>query len=184
MTMSDLEQARQLFTDAGLAFPTIPDKLAVKLKKRGPWLFSTCALETSPYNLSYYERESEQTHGKEYAVLCDSGHGVNSYAIQYYLVCGPLRMFLFLGWGGAYMDADAAASEIHECFSLADQIVPAAMTSVKLGTGKRLTIVCSDFYGSYWLAPGQFQKRKSDDFKAPAQILADVLRWLKDPPQN
>ena len=158
--MSDLEQARQLFKDAGLAFPTIPDKLAVQLKKRGPWLFSTCALETSPYNLSYYERESEQTHGKEYAVLCHSGHGVNSYAIQYYLVCGPLRMFLFLGWGGAYMDADAAAPQIRECFSLADQIVPAARTSGKLGTDKRLTIVCSDFYGSYWSTSEQTSQKE------------------------
>jgi len=184
VTMNDLEQARQLFTDAGLAFPTIPDKLAVKLKKRDQWVFSTRALKMSPYNLDHYVQERERTRGREYAILCHSGHGANSYAIQYYLVCGPLRMFLHLGWGGVYMDADAAASQIRECFSLADQIVPTAMTLDKLAASERLTIVGSDFYGSYCSAPEQTRQTDRRGSKGPAEVLAEVLRWLEDPPPN
>jgi hypothetical protein len=79
------------------------------------------------------------------------------------------------------MDADAAASEIHECFSLADQIAPAAMTSRKLATGEQLTMVCSDFYGSYWSASRQTPQKERRDRKSPPEVLAEVLRWLKDP---
>jgi len=34
--MTDIEKARQLFRDAGLAFPTIPEELAARLKGRAP----------------------------------------------------------------------------------------------------------------------------------------------------
>lgn len=184
MTMGDLEQARQLFTGAGLAFPTISDKLATRLKKRGKWLFSTRTLKMSPYNLDHYVHEREESCCTEYALLCHSGHGANSYAIQYYLVCGPLRMFLHLGWGGVYMDANGTASQIRECFSLADEIVPAAMTSGRLAAGEGLTIVGSDFYGSYWSTPGQGRQGERMDTQRPAEVLAEVLHWLKDPPPN
>jgi len=187
LAVSDLEKARQLFTGEGLAFPAIPDKLAVRLKERDEWVFSTRELRMSPYNLQHYVQERNRARVGEYAVVAHSGHGVNSYAIQYYLIYGPLRMFLHLGWGGVYMDADAAASQIQECFSLADQIVPAAMTAGKLGAGKRLTIVGSDFYGSYWSAPGRRRRKErgeSKDSKTPAEALAEVLHWLTDPPPN
>lgn len=120
----------------------------------------------------------------EYILLSHSGHGVNSYAIQYYLVYGPLRMFLFLGWGGAYMDADANASNIRECFSLADEIVPAAKKVGKRGAGECLTIVASDFYGSYWSAPGKSRQKKRMGHKGPVEVLSEVLHWLKSPPPN
>ena len=45
-------------------------------------------------------------------MLSHSGHGVNSYAIHYYLVQRPLRMFLQLGWGGVYDDAKEDAAKI------------------------------------------------------------------------
>jgi hypothetical protein len=181
--MTDIEKARHLFGEAGLAFPTIPKQLAGGLKEQDKWLFSTRELKMSPYNLHYYVHEGDGA-PREYAVLCHSGHGVNSYAIQYYLVYGPLRMFLHLGWGGVYMDSDAAASKIRECFSLADEIVPAAMTVGKLGAGERLTIVGSDFYGSYWSASGQSRQKERRGSKGPAEVLAEVLHWLKSPPPN
>lgn len=49
----------------------------------------------SPYNLQYYVEEMDQADAT-YVVLAHSGHGTNSYAIQYYLVSGPLRLFLHL----------------------------------------------------------------------------------------
>jgi hypothetical protein len=184
MTMGDLEQARQLFADAGLAFPTIPARLAVKLKKRDHWLFSTRALKESPYNLHYYVQESERTRTREYAVICHSGHSTNSYAIQYYLVYGPVRLFLHLGWGGVYMDADAAAAQIKKCFALADRIVPLALSAGRLPAGERLTIVGSDFCGSHWLMSAQSPQEEGRGSRCPAKVLAEVLRWLKDPTPN
>jgi hypothetical protein len=115
--MTDLERARHLFQQAGLAFPTIPEKLAARLKEQHKWLFSTRKLKMSPYNLQHYVQECDGAPVEDYAVLCHSGHGVNSYAIQYYLVHGALRMFLHLKWGGAYVDAKQTAANIRVCFS-------------------------------------------------------------------
>jgi len=179
--MSDIEKARHLFQEAGLTFPTIPDRVAAGLKEQGNWLFSSRELKMSPYNLQHYVDESDGP--GEYAILSHSGHGVNSYAIQYYLVSGPLRMFLHLGWGGVYMDADAAASNVRECFSLADEVVSAA-TLGRLRAGDQLLIVASDFYGSYWSAPGQSRQKEKSGSKGPAEVLDEALHWLKGSPPN
>lgn len=45
-----------------------------------------------------------------------AGHGVNSYAISYYLVLGSVRILLHLAWGGAYMDNADAAQRIQTVF--------------------------------------------------------------------
>jgi hypothetical protein len=176
--MTDIEKARQLFHDAGLAFPTIPEELAAQLKEQGHWLFATRPLEMSPYNLEHYLEEAEESQVKDYAVLSHSGHGVNSYAIQYFLVQGSLRMFLQLGWGGVYMDADESAATIHFCFSMADQVVSAAQSAGRFQAGEGLTIVGSDFYGSYWLPSGKVRRRKGADRKDPLEVLTEALGWL------
>jgi hypothetical protein len=173
--MTDLERARHLFQQAGLAFPTIPGQLAGMLKEQGKWLFSTRELKMSPYNLEYYVQDGDGAPGGDYAVLCHSGHGVNSYALQYYLVHDALRMFLHLEWGGVYMDANETAANIRECFSLADEIVSVVNTTQRLRLTDPLLIVCSDFYGSYWSAPGE-SRRQAD---RPLETLAEVLQWLK-----
>src|SRR5262245_12929189 len=179
LSMSDIEKARQLFREAALRFPTIPKLLAASMKEQRNWCFSTRELEVSPYNLQHYVLESDTAIG-DYAVLCHSGNGVNSYAIQYYLVYGPLRMFLHLGLGGAYMDADAATSKIRICFSLADKIVPVAtMAAGKLTTCERLTIVASNLYGSYWFASGQARHNVKASSKSPVALMTEVLHWLE-----
>jgi hypothetical protein len=147
--MTDHEKARRLFQTAGLAFPEIPEELAAKLKGRGEWLFSTREIEISPYNLWHYIEESDDTPVEDYAILSRSGHGVNSYAIQYYLVHGELRMFPQLGWGGVYMNAQKAAADIGCCFGLADEIVWQMSAVPRPDLSPPLMIAGSDFYGSY-----------------------------------
>jgi hypothetical protein len=184
MPMSDIEKARHVFHEARLGFPTIPQELAVGLKEQRKWLFSTRKIDISPYNLRHYVHEVDGSHVEDYAVLSHSGHGCNSYAIQYYLVYDLLRMFLHLRWGGVYMDADATAAKIQECFSLTDEIVPRVMTVAQVRAGEHLTIVGSDFYGSYWSAPGQSHQNKRRGSKGPAEVLTEVLHWLKGSPPN
>jgi hypothetical protein len=179
--MSDIEKARQLFQEAGLAFPKIPDELAPRLKERDEWLFSTREIETSPYNLYHYVREIDRNSEEDYVVLSHSGHGANSYAIQYYLVRGPLRMFLHLSWGGVYVDAEKSTAKIRDCFSLADEVVAAAQAVGRFQPAERLTIVASDFYGSYWLPPGKTDRNKGEGFNRPVGVLAEALRWLTGP---
>jgi hypothetical protein len=168
------EKARQVFQKAGLAFPEIPQELSVRLKELRPWLFSTRPINMSPYNLEHYVRERGRRLG-DYAVLSHSGHGVNSYAIQYYLVHGCLRMFLHLSWGGVYDDAEEAAAAIRNCFSMANRLVQGAASMGKLNANKQITVVVSDLYGSYWTAPGQ---KAQEGRTNPTAVLGEAIDWL------
>lgn len=174
-----IEKARALWRKAGLAFPTIPEDLARQLKERGSWLFSTRALTVSPYDLQYYLEQAERKRVKGYAVVAHSGHGVNSYAIQYYLLYKWLRLFLHLGWGGVYMDKKAEAAKIRACFSTADKIVAMAVGASQFRTAGFLTVVCSDFYESYWLRPGEAPREAAADERKPLGVLTEALAWLK-----
>jgi len=182
--LSDIHKAKQLFEAARLAFPTIPQEMAERLKERGSWLFSTRDVEVSPYILPHYVSEVSKRSAEDYALIAHSGHGANSYAVQYYLVHRGLRIFLHLGWGGFYSDAKADAAKIRECFLLADKIVEAAQTSEHLrGRSARLTIVASDFYGGYWLpltVSSKHGKAPEWQLESPAKILSEALEWLVD----
>lgn len=173
---TDLEKAKSRFEEAGLAFPTIPPDLAARLKEQEPWVFSTRTLNVWPYDLDHYVREPRSD---DYAILSHSGHGGNSYAIHYYLLFGGLAMFLQLAWGGCYMDNDQASASIARCFSLADKIVVATQPKLLPGTSQCLTIVASDFHGSYWVRPGDtLSTRERKRELRPIQALAQAHDWL------
>lgn len=177
--MSDLEQARQLFRNAGLNVPTIPDELASNLRCRDSWLFSTRPVSMSPYELNTYVREAQQQPIPDYALLAHGGHGINSYAVQYYLVYRTLRMFLHLAWGGAYMQSEEASLQVRGCFSLADDIIACIQSVSPPKSADNLTIVASDLYGSYWSDPSRSEPRAADGSHAPGEVLAEALDWLK-----
>jgi hypothetical protein len=177
--MSDIEKARQVFEKAGLAFPTIPEKLAEQLKEQSKWVFSTRPIDEWPYFLNSYVKEAEKPEVDDYVVLCHAGHGVNSYAIHYYLVQGSLRMFLQLSWGGIYSDESKDAARIRDCFSLADQIASMAKTVGPFQAGTHLTVVVSNFGGSYWLPPGKSRRGEASGDKGTLQVLTQTLTWLK-----
>jgi hypothetical protein len=179
MSIADIEKAKKLFHESGLAFPTIPTELASQLKERGKWLFSTREIEISPYDLHYYIHEVDVTHVEDYVVLSHSGHGVNSYAIQYYIVYRNLQMFLHLGWGGLYMNVRETTTKIRKCFSLADKIIMVMCTVGTFQLENKLTIVASDFYKSYWFKPGKKLDAGGDRFQKPVELLTEVLHWLR-----
>lgn len=144
---SAVEAAGTLFAAWQLPLPTLPAESRNALRELDAHTFSTRALPESPYHLRHYLAEGASA-PPAYCVLACSGHGVNSHAIQYYLVNERVRLFLHLAWGGVYMDEDAARANIRECFALADAIV--AAVDEGRGEGARLTIVASDFYGGDW----------------------------------
>ena len=185
-SMSDVNKARELFSNAGLAFPTLPEELAVKLKERDRWVYSTRCIRRWEYELDAYVHEAQGKRIRDYALLSHSGHGINSYAIQYYLVHGHLRMFLHLGWGGVNEDHEKEAAKIRACFLKADEVVQ-AMVQAAAGfhTGEHLTVVVSDFYGSYWIPPGPSGQREkihsNTQVESPLAALTEVLDWLASP---
>jgi hypothetical protein len=175
LIMTPLAEANALFREAGLPVPAIPPQLAARLEQREPWCYATRELDHSPYDWRAFVDEADPA-VSDYAVLAHAGHGANSYAIHYYLVHGPLRLFLQLGWGGVYMDAAATTRTVHDCFRLADQLDAAIPTSRKIPPGASLLIAASDLHGSTWRcvdAAAPFDPTRMN----VATLLAEVLAW-------
>lgn len=61
---------------------------------------------------------------------------------------------------------------------MADQIVRAAQGVRRFRAGEALTIVGSDFYGSYWIPPGESRRGEVEGREGPLKVLTEVLDWL------
>lgn len=179
LDMNDLKKAKQLFTNEGLIFPSIPGELAGQLKEHYKWLFSTRELKMTPYNLQYFLQECDEGNNENYALLAHTGHGINSYAIQYYLVYESLRMFLFLPWGGVYTCDDTATFKVNECFFLVDQIISMAMMPGILTDEKYLMVVAGGWHDSYWSLTDRKHQIENGGIKGSAEVLDKALLWLK-----
>ncbi|BEH08894.1 hypothetical protein GSUET_05060 [Geobacter sulfurreducens subsp. ethanolicus] len=185
--LTDKDKARQLFQDAGFDLPAIPKELAVRLKKRTDLDFSTREIPTSPNYLQFYVDEAIKNQVDDYVILSRAVNSPTRYAIHYFLVFGPLRMFLQLFWAATYIhhggdtyvnndDFEAQIREIRQCFILADQIVTATSACK---ASDRLTIVCTNDGGSYWEAPDQGPQEEKRYLKRPSEILGEALQWIE-----
>jgi hypothetical protein len=84
--MTDIEKARQLFRDAGLAFPTIPEELAAQLREQGdkrlPMRNNISALQP-PTGCPSSTSSSSPTpivSAKSFRLASSPSHGAKSYA--------------------------------------------------------------------------------------------------------
>ncbi|MBL8259285.1 MAG: hypothetical protein JNM60_05710 [Candidatus Competibacteraceae bacterium] len=155
-----LQQARALFAAEGLPFPELPPALADRLQPFGELLFGTRDPETGPYALDVFRDAVYEQPVTDYALLGFDGHGINSWALHYYLVQGPLALFVQLPWGGAYSDPAEAKQRIGDAFALAATLsaeLTAAQSARALPASVRLVVTDSHFAepGCAWLkAPG------------------------------
>ncbi len=162
-----IDKAKQVFKQANLPFPYIPEKLAHRLREVRNWGYTTRGTDVIdwPENIRHiYVKEADNATLSDYAMLCHAGYGLNSYAMHYFLVYGPLRMFLQLSWGGVYSCEETDVERMKETFALADQIVKEVEVSKRFGKGDHLVIAVSDFYGSFYLTPGQFVDKKVEKY--------------------
>lgn len=173
-----------LFAEAGLTVPLIPTDLASQLLEQHHWCFSTKPLARSPYAFEEYVREGTKADVKDYLVLAHAGHGVNSYALSYYLVRKPLRLFLQVAWGGVYMEETEARVDVNRCFDLTHRLT-AAVDLARDGGGLRpgdlFVIAASDFYGGYWLKPGETPPSEGSQRSSgrPCEILTEAVTWAE-----
>ncbi|MFI5909738.1 hypothetical protein [Dactylosporangium sp. NPDC051541] len=104
------------FTSSRLPVPPIPEPLRPRLRTVRDWCWSTRDIDA--FAMYMFERDflSAVLTGDtpDYVAVSHAGHGVNSYAVNYHLVCGPLAVFMQVGWGGIYTDNHAAAQRLGE----------------------------------------------------------------------
>lgn len=178
-----MTNAKSLLNNVGLGFPFLPPDLEPSFKQRDRWCFSTKPVTISPYCFDDYVCEGTKSEAQDYMLLSHTGHGANSHAWHYYLVSGQLRLFLQLGWGGAYMNPDETTRAVNECFGFVSRLfanVRESRDAGRLRPEDRLIIVGSEFYGSYWMLGGERQRIPQGERPCakPSVVLAEALRWL------
>jgi hypothetical protein len=149
-----LEKARALFATEGLPFPPVPAELAPALREARPNIFATRPVEIPPYTLAAYSLEVQTEPAvASYALVGFDGHGINSWAVHYYLVDDALALFIQLPWGGAYIEPDEARRTIETVFSWAGTLqerTRRAQRDSLIPPGWRLLVVGSHFDDSGW----------------------------------
>src|SRR5207244_4239765 len=112
--------ATALFQTEGLELPFVPPELARQFRQCDRWCFASREVRVSPYRFEDYVNEADAV--PDYVLIAHTGHGVNSYAIHYYLVHGFLRLFLQIHWGSVYQDKPLATARANACFRLAAEL--------------------------------------------------------------
>lgn len=138
-----IEVARVIFEKEGLQFPPIPTPFDEQFQLYGSWFFGTrYDLPASPYmGIQRFIEEFEQGHAPDYLIVLHDGHGFNSWGMHFYLVQGPLGIFLQLPWGGVYTNAEIASEQIAHCLDSAQRLINAAREATLRGQLTPATLV-------------------------------------------
>lgn len=164
------EQSQELFADYNLPMPPVPPEFQSRLLMLFDWLFGTRDDTPSPYRLSWFVDDFLQHDEPEYVLFGHDGQGVNSYAMHYYLVRGPLALFMQIGWGGAYMDNEEARLEMATYFDQAYDMIEWLDMGLKEGIispQERFVVVHSDFYMARFARMTHFYRDKMSPTNPP-----------------
>ena len=152
MTVPGVERAACLFEEAGLCAPPVPDSLAARFEQRDQWLFSSRDLgDQWIYAVEPFVDEALSGGCEDYIAVGHAGHGINSYAIHYYLVYRQVALFSKLPWGGVYMGA-REAEEVQHRFSDYARLIRAidALPKGTIGPGRRLLVFDVPWIDQRW----------------------------------
>jgi hypothetical protein len=173
-----LDEARQRFVEAGLALPSVPAEMRNRIARIEDWVYGTRPDVPSLYDLGWFVREVGMASVADYVMFGHAGHGINSYAMHYYLVRGPLALFLQLSWGGAYESGTEATRAVTARFAEAERLIDAVESADRQGRfapGERFIVMASDYHGARWrrlqgitdalrlLAPKEWHEGKVND---------------------
>ncbi len=169
------EAARQLFQTENLPLPYIPATLEPDLREISPWVYGTRADTPTLYDFNWFVEEVQTRPVADYVLFGHAGHGINSWAMHYFLVWGGLALFIQSAWGGAYMDKAESTQTYTTRLAQSEmlfQAVQKAHQQEHLPYSARLIVAVSDFYKSRWLVLPHLE---------PSPLTLDDERWQEDP---
>ena len=166
--------AAATFASAGLTFPVLPEWARDHLTRVDDWSYTSRRTTPSPYSIDTYVREFVDGEAGDYAVVSHAGHGVNSWAISFFVVSGRCGVFVQSAWGGAATsDADDEIERraMAERFALAGQLVE---RNDERRDDDWLAVVVSDFHGQRW---AWWPDGGAPSWVASDNALGDALDW-------
>jgi hypothetical protein len=187
----DYARLETLLAEMALNIPPMPADAEDRLKEREAWCFSTRAFKVSASDLAHHARKAIGGASPDYVLVAQAGHGIPRNALHYFLVQGPLQIFLQIGWAGAPAERGRATELVNDCFALANQLVtavPRALHTGRLSREGRLTVVASDLCECFWevaspgtraTQPGRSSRGKGRDGRGPREVLAEAVVWCR-----
>lgn len=182
---STVPTAQAMFEHERLPFPPVPAHLAASLQQQGQGWFATRPFASTPYDFDHFVAEVETQPGPpDYALVGFDGHGVNSWAVHFYLVTKGVALFIQLPWGGAYLEPEPARAEITALFDWTTALLSRlqlAESARKIPDGMRLQVAASRFghAGWRWLDAGQ-DDAAATPWNPSAGMKAAMLQELDD----
>ena len=185
----DYARVEALLAESGVAMPPMPADARTRLKEREEWCFCTRAFKMSPSDVHHFVRKAIAGVSPDYVLIAQAGHGVGSSALYYFLVQGPLQLFLQIGWGGGSAERERSAALLNECFALAHRLVgaiPEALRRGRLPRQGRITVVGSSLGEGFWEVaaagerasqPGGPPRGKARRGIGPQEILEEAVLW-------
>jgi hypothetical protein len=175
------------FADAGLVAPPVPESLRPELRRLGPWNWSTREIDPfAMYMFGKYIEEAIAGRNADYIAVSHSGHGINSYGLNYHLVHGPVALFTQDGWGGGYMDPVLSRVDLATTFSRVYEFIGSLPEDAVTESPPRVFLAWSSFRmvcsGAMQVHPGaEVEWTDLDD----QQALFDLcMRYVGSPPSS
>jgi len=188
----DYARVEGLLAEAGLTMPPMPEMAEARLKEREDDCFSTRTFKEPPTNLLHHVRKAIGGVSPDYVLVALGTDGRTVDALHFFLVQGPLQLFLQIGWGGAGAVRERATALVNDCFALAHQLVeaiPRALRKGRLARTGRLTVVGWNLGESFWEVaqpderadrPSRPLRGKSRPAQGPREVLEEALRWCRE----
>lgn len=154
----------------GLRLPPVPSELADLVDSPGEALALTSA-EVDPSDLDAFIAAVADPAASPYVSFGQGGYGLNSRALFYQLVTGPVAVFARIPFGNVYADADEERAEALEVIEQIEELVVAVEAAAKSGRlpeGKRFMVIHDPLRGGRL---GLFPGKSREEPDALAQAL-------------
>lgn len=176
-SMTSIEKANAQFVESGIPFPPVPEEMNANIVELSPWVFGTRKVKHGMYFIDTFINEVQSKNVDDYLLFGHDGHGLNSYALHYFLVYKRLAIFIQWGWGGIYMDNAKQLREIAILFDYVKRVIDLheSIPLNVLASPKRLLIVESDFVNSFWGVTTEGKMGHADKLSA----LTGALKWME-----
>ena len=187
----DFARVEALLAESRVDMPPMPADAGTRLKEREEWCFCTRSFKVSPSELQHFVRKAIAGVSPDYVLIAQAGHGIGSSALYYFLVQGPLQLFLQIGWGGGSAERERSTALLNECFALAHRLVGAIPEALRRGwlpRQGRITVVGSSPGESFWEVaaagerasqPGGPPRGKTRSGIGPREILEEAVLWCR-----
>ena len=169
-----LARASLLYREAGLRLPPVPGDLAPRLQELTEWQFRTDAVELT-------DRDGFLAAARDLATPAQIGfghvgHGITCWWLCYWLIRGPLAVYLRHSFGGIYNDHEARLGIINPTVEQVEQLIvfaDAGSCAGRIGPEQRLVLAIDHLGGGGWEIAGGW-----DGWHGSNQPIEDVMAFL------